>query len=253
MNEQLKISFVDVETSLKKSQHFQTRKVTIPWDCVEEDTKILTWAAKDLYTGEIEHDSCHYHAGNKRSITTDLQVTKSLLKHLNKCDIVVWHYGNGFDHPIIKSRQMQLGLKAPKPFKSVDTLVGAAGIGFTSKKLDALGHYLGVGRKVPHSGLQLWKDYQRGVKEAQEKMVEYNIGDVDLLKDVYLKLLPTMMNHPNLSVMLEERVCSQCGQPDIKETKGQYMYYSKKYALHECNTCGAHLIETKDDVMRVVK
>ncbi len=253
MDDQLKIGFIDVETSLKLSQHFGMFKINIPWDCVLEDTKLLTWAAKDLYTGEVTHDSCHYHQGNKRAITTDKHVVKSLLQYMNTCDIIVWHNGNRFDGPIIDSRRIQLELKAPKPFKAVDTLTTARQSGFTSKKLDALGHYLGVGRKVPHSGLQLWKDYQNGVLEAQEKMIEYNIGDVDLLQDVYLKLLPTMMNHPNLSVMLEERVCSQCGQPDIKETKGQYMYYSKKYALHECNTCGAHLIETKDDVMRVVK
>lgn len=244
------IQLVDIETSLKLVQTFPVWNANISFDCIVEDTKILTWASKNLYTKEVHYDSCHHYNVNKKSIKTDKPVVKSLCNVLKDADIVIWHYGNGFDYPIIKSRAMQLGLPPLKPFKSVDTKKAIGHLGFTSKKLDALGRDLGVGRKVEHTGKKLWQDYLLGDKEAQELMVKYNIGDVDLLEAVYLKLLPEIKGHPNLSLMLDERVCPQCGGHELKQSKLEYMYYGKMYNLHSCKTCKAWSIEHKEGIMR---
>lgn len=109
---------------------------------------------------------------------------------LNQADIIVGHNGDKFDLPWVRTRALFHGLEMRPKYKSVDTLkIARYRHRFPSNRLDDLGDYLGVGRKIK-TDRQLWVDTVcNGDKEALNRMVEYCDQDVLLLEDVYKKLI----------------------------------------------------------------
>lgn len=109
---------------------------------------------------------------------------------LNQADVIVAHNGDRFDLPWIRTRALFHKLEMRPKYKSVDTLkIARHRYKFPSNRLDDLGDYLGVGRKIK-TDRQLWIDTVcNGSKDALDKMVEYCDQDVFLLEDVYKKLI----------------------------------------------------------------
>ena len=129
-------------------------------------------------------------------------------------------------------------MKPPAPFKVVDTLkIARKYFAFTSNRLNDLGIYLGLGEKIPTHGLDLWKRCEKGDKKAWEEMVKYNKRDVVLLKDVYLRLLPYMRRHPNLSVLKGDISCPRCGSIHLHH-RGIAVTAARKYRRFQCQNCG---------------
>jgi hypothetical protein len=87
----------------------------------------------------------------------------------------------------------------------------------------------------------LWKRCLEGDKEALQYMLKYNMKDVDILEEVYLKLRPWIKNHPNMGNLSgQSMVCSNCASSDLELLEGQYYFTSVgKYPLYKCKKCGA--------------
>src|SRR5690606_26770424 len=117
-----------------------------------------------------------------------------------------------FDLKILNQEFMMLGMAPPAPYRSIDLLT-AMKYRFrgTSNKLDYWLSRLDLPRKVEHRGHQLWLDCMNGDKEAFEEMEEYNCGDVTSLEELYDYILPWIHNHPNMSILHSDFVCSHCG------------------------------------------
>ena len=110
----------------------------------------------------------------------------------------------------------------------------------TSNKLDMLGQLLGLGRKVPHEGFELWRKCMKGDLKAWAKMVKYCKGDVRLLEKVYLRLLPYMGQHPNYGTYTDtdKPECPKCGSTKLQRRGFAYTSVSK-FQRFRCNKCGA--------------
>jgi hypothetical protein len=120
---------------------------------------------------------------------------------ISKADIAVGHNIDGFDDKRANTDFIRHGLPPPPPHKTIDTLkIARSKFGFNSNRLDDLGEFLGIGKKVKHWGFELWERCMQGDPEAWALMKKYNRGDIDpLLEGVYLKFRPWMTNHPNLN------------------------------------------------------
>ena len=73
-------------------------------------------------------------------------------------------------------------------------------------------------------------------------MVTYNKRDVDLLEEVYLKLLPWIKRHPNIGNIIgtDKIVCPNCGCEFVTTVDGKFYFTGVgKYQLHQCSKCGA--------------
>lgn len=119
----------------------------------------------------------------------DKLLLEEFIKELNKADYSIAHNGDKFDLPWIRARAMYHGLDMFPKYTTVDTLkIARYNFRFPSNRLDDLGDYLGVGRKIP-TDRQLWVDTVcNGDLDALQEMVEYCEQDVFLLEDVYDKL-----------------------------------------------------------------
>lgn len=172
----------------------------------------------------------------------DSRVVEALRDVLDECDIAVAHNGDRFDKKKFNARLIKHGFGPPQPYRTIDTLKVARGnFQFNSNKLDDLGEYLDVGRKVKHEGFGLWKACMNGDPAALDRMAKYNIGDITLLRNVYMKLRPFMPTHPNLALYGDIDSCPKCGAHRSNLTRRGYRYtnLTKKVVWH-CKACNGY-------------
>jgi len=152
----------------------------------------------------------------------DRPVIEGLHKALSEADVIVAHNGDKFDIKKFNARAIYYGLPPIPPIRTIDTLkVAKKYFAFTSNRLDAIGKFLGVGRKIGTS-FSLWQKVMKGDAKALAYMVRYNKQDVRLLEAVYKKLRPYMQNHPNENLHKVGVVCPVCGSTHVKKQGFKY-------------------------------
>jgi len=217
---------------------------------VERYSRILTWAAKWLDSPVYHYDAQYLHKkAYKADPDSDYEVCDTLWDLVDEADIIIAHNGNAFDCKVMNARFIANGMKPPSPYRQIDTLLIARRVfKFASNKLDDLGIQLGLGRKVDTGGFKLWKDIVTDhCPLAWAKMVTYNIGDVKLLEDVYLKLRPFDKRHPNMDIFsVGAPKCVSCGSDRIYK-RGQSIQESGTYQRWSCKDCGKHMVGARID------
>lgn len=125
--------------------------------------------------------------GNDKKLCTQLH------KIFSQADVIVAHNGDRFDIKKTNARLIFHGLTPPKTYKTIDTLkVAKRHFAFPRNKLDSLGEFFGLGRKVKHEGIDLWDKCMKNDQDAWRRMERYNKQDVVLLEKVYNKMKPWM-------------------------------------------------------------
>lgn len=236
-----KILLFDLETSAAKVYCFGRHKQFISQDAVvEEGGKILTAAWKWLGEDRV------YSYANLEEILSgaDATIVGILYELFEQADAVVAHNGLNFDKKMLATRALVNGFGALPTVKHIDTLVMAKkNFRFQSNRLDHLGAYLGLGRKVDTGGISLWVDVQEGSAEALKKMVEYNEQDVRLLEEIYLKLRSFGHSGTNFNAAHyysdSTHRCASCGSSDVSETGKSVFTALSEFAEVRCNSCGS--------------
>lgn len=234
----MRVLFLDVENSPSLGYIWGRWKQNISSNQIHTEGGVLLTAAWK-WLGEEER---HVVKAQDPFLDEDLNVLLEMYDAVEQSDVVVMHNGNRHDWPLFQTRLVLNNLPPPKRVKIVDTLqIAKKNFKFNSNRLDDLGKFLGVGRKVETEGFDLWRKVVNGDKEAHEVMAQYNIGDVDLLEKVYLKLRAFDGNlqanaghyyHDNLSR------CPCCGSSDVTES-GNFAYTPVSIFVEMvCTDCG---------------
>lgn len=228
----------DIETTPGTAYFWSRWDKFIPQQrVIERPGNVLTWSAKWLGGEGVMNDA----SINYGDPMDDFGVVESLWQLLDKCDIAVAHNGDKFDIKKMNTRFAAHGMGLPSPYRSVDTLkIAKRKFSMDSNSLDAIGDYFGLGRKVEHSGFDLWVRCMDGDQGAFDEMLEYNDQDVLLLEQVYLLMRPYDHLHPNVSLAgkNEEVQCSKCGSADLEAPNKFYRTQVNEYQLLRCNACG---------------
>jgi len=168
---------------------------------------------------------------------TKRELIHSLYCLFNEADIIIAHNGNSFDIKMANQYFIRAGFNPPHTYKTIDTKkLAKEKFRFVSNKLDDLGDYLGLGRKIQTGGFELWKGCMENKRESWKKMLEYNKQDVVLLERVYLKLRP-WCTHPNMNLKRGVNKCPVC-QSNHLQSRGYRMTVSGKYTRYQCQDCG---------------
>jgi RNase_H superfamily len=228
-----KIVFLDIETAPSLGW------VWAKWQTDVIDFKanwyILSFAVKEA--GKKVQTYCLADfPGYEKDKEDDTQLVKELWKVLESADIIVAHNGDRFDLPKINTRFLTHGMQPPSPYKTVDTLQIARKVfKFDSNKLDELGRYLGVGRKLAHTGFHLWKGCMEGDPKAWKTMKRYNGRDVILLEKIYFLMRPWAKTHPNVN-QGQLYNCPKCGSSKVQRRGWSFTLLRKKQRMH-CQNC----------------
>lgn len=230
-----KILLLDIETAPNLSYvwgHYEQNVVKH-----EVEWYMLSWSVRWLQDDPITKCLADY-PGYKAGSDDDKQLVSELWKFLDEADVIVWQNGDKFDAKKINTRLIKHGIRPPRPYRTVDTLkVARKHFAFNSNKLNDLGNYLGVGHKLEHKGFELWKGCLLGDAESWATMKAYNERDVELLQDVYLKLLSWTSNHPNVGTLKGLKdACRNCGSTDIIQD-GYILTATGKRPQYRCGHC----------------
>jgi len=182
--------------------------------------------------------------GYKRNRRDDKQLMQALWDLMEEADIVIAHNGNSFDQKKAATRFAVHNMPRPSPYFQIDTLrIARKEWKFESNKLDSLGEALGLGRKAPTGGFQLWTGCMAGDDEAWDQMEAYNIQDIQLLEDVYVYMRDGgwITNHPNLAAIAGLReACPKCGVVGEMHKRGARSTAVGTMQQYQCQACRSY-------------
>lgn len=238
-----RILLIDIETAPILGYVWSLWKQNVGLNQIKEEWYILSYCAKWLHEPEIMYRDV------RENPHSDESLMEPLWKLLDEADIIIGQNGKAFDMPKIQARLIMAGHMPPRPYKVIDTLIMAKQqFRFTSNKLEWMtGESAGLTtlKKNQHSkfpGFTLWAECLKGNPEAWDEMKEYNIPDVTSMEELYLKLRPWYVGHPNLAAYVEstEVLCPKCLSPDIKQHPETPFTFTQtgKYEMYHCNSCG---------------
>lgn len=170
-----------------------------------------------------------------------------LRKVLESADIVLGQNSDQFDIKMANYFFIKNGLPPIPPMKSIDTKkVAKRHFRFMNNTLDNLGEELGVGRKTKEKIGDLWVDcFINNDPKAYKRLKKYNIQDVKLTTDIYLKLRGFMKTHPSVSrITGVVDSCPRCGSMDYK-VKSHRTNNTSKYTQYICMDCEGYFTDRK--------
>lgn len=231
-----KILCLDIENTPTIAAVWQKYQADTVW--VHQPSYMLSWSAKWLNGKQITRALCDYDDYDPAN-PNDKRLVTELYNLLDGADVCVAHNGNKFDFPMIRGRFLQHGLNPSQPFAQVDTLrISKRSFRLFSHKLDDLGEFLGVGRKVSTGGYSLWHQCMQGDRQAWKLMKKYNAQDTRLLERVYLKLRSWDDQHPNMNLLLGTTDnCPKCGGTELIR-KGSRRSRVGVAVRWQCTSCG---------------
>lgn len=231
-----KILFLDIETAPIQSYVWSLWKQNVGLSQIISEWFMLCWSAKWIYSDKVLSGKLNQEELLDQN---DKRICGDLWKLLDEADIIIAHNGDRFDIPKINTRFILNGYQRPSFYKTIDTLtVARKSFGFSSNKLDALAGYFKLEHKIS-TDFGLWDRCVKGDEEAMEYMSKYCDRDVSLLEEVYIKLRPWIINHPNLGMYFDSKdlICPNCGSTHLKESHDYYTTVGR-YKVYRCK-CGA--------------
>jgi len=230
-----KILIFDIETTPMLSWHWRCYKENINPVQIVKHSRVLCWTAKWIGSDSVCFDS------TRKDGEDDERACQSLWELCDKADILVAHNGQAFDVGTMNARWAFHGMHPPSPSKVVDTLKIARGVfNFPTNKLEGITRYFGIGSKKEHEGFRLWLKCMDGDPVAWKTMEEYNIEDVLIIEDLYIKIRPWDKRHTNVSLLYEDDKmrCVCCGSTDIKPLGKRTRTNVSTFPSYRCLTCG---------------
>lgn len=232
----MKILFLDIETAPSTVFVWGLFKQNVQLNQIVEPGYTLCWAAKWMDSKEIMFRSVQDGVGVMLQQIYDL---------LEESDAVVHYNGQKFDIPTLNGEFVKMGLTPPSSYHQIDLLRTARSqFRLTSNKLDFVAQHLGLGSKVKHKGMDLWRECMDGDEKSWRQMERYNKQDVRLLPKLYKRLLPWIKRHPNHALYgdMNRPVCTNCGSGRVLR-RGFYNSQTQRYRRYQCKDCGSWMKE----------
>ena len=233
----MKILLLDIETAPNVAHVWGLWQQNVGLPQIIEAGYVMCYAAK------WHQEKVTYFAS---VVNGERKMLAGVHKLMGDADAIVHYNGARFDIPTLNREFIISGFRPPSPAKNIDLLkVARNKFKFASNKLDYVAKVLGVEQKLKNRGHQLWIDCMAGKNDAWEEMKRYNIQDVNILEQVYEKMLPWIGNHPNVSVYDDHPgTCPNCGSSHLNR-RGTAVAHLLKYHRYQCKGCGKWVRGTK--------
>ena len=232
----MKTYILDIETAPSLAYVWGVWKQDIGESMLLNHTYIMSCSIKELGKPDVTY--------YENRTEDDKDIVTKIARHLVDADFVIAHNGRKFDIPLIKARAVVNGLAPMPPFKVIDTLdLAKKEFRFVRNTLSNLAKQLNVEHEKltdrKFNGFALWYECLRQNEEAWQEMKEYNILDVIVIEEVYLKLRAWSSNHPTMTTTTttDTKKCPTCGSEDIIRS-GYYNTNKGRYQRYRCHSCG---------------
>jgi len=246
-----KIITLDIETSPIIAYVWGLFKQHVGLPQIIKDWSVLSWCAKTLGDPEIRYQDVE----GQDDLYDDEVIMLTLWHELDEADIIIVQNGIKFDLRKINARFLTMGLPPPSPYKVIDTMLETRKVAaMTSNKLAWLTEKLTTVSKDKHTefpGFELWTECLKGNPKAWASMRKYNPDDVIGTEELYLRIRPYIVGHPNVANYddIETERCPRCGSSSLVK-KGFARTQTGEYQRYHCGGCGGwsrgrYVINTK--------
>ncbi len=245
----MKILSFDIETSYGEYALWRpgTQYVDYKQMLPGTEPSILVASYSWIYPSEEEYTVPQNMFVDVSAPRDDKEITGAIAELLDEADVVITHNGDNFDRKFVNTRLVKHGYDPVPPLTSVDTLkISRRNFKFVSNRLDAIGEYLGLGRKIK-TDLDLWKgilvhgETYRDKRRALKKMREYCDRDVELLNEVYFALRAYDNTHPSFNLVGGVHdACPTCANKTLVGNDSWITHKrSRAYPRFKCSTCNS--------------
>lgn len=233
-NKPFKRLFFDIETSYNTVASWNVgQKISLGTDNILKERAIICICYK--WANEDTVHSLNWERGD------DKKMLKAFIKVLDQADEIIGHNSDRYDIRWIRTRCIKHDIPMFPTYQSLDTLKATrGGFRFNSNRLDYLGEFLGLGRKLNTGGFSLWKDIvENNDPIALDGMIEYCKQDVVLLEAVYNKLNPYIKHKTHAGVVMGNDACScpNCGSKDTVSRGFRYLASGGRNKILQCKAC----------------
>jgi DNA polymerase elongation subunit (family B) len=237
MPSKLKILLLDIETAPHQVYVWSLWDQGVQIDRLIEPKRTLCWAAK--WFGQTTIHFKDERDGKKRMV-------QGIHRLMSEADIIITYNGRKFDLPVLNNEFIKYGFAPVRPNKHIDLYQTAkAQFQLASNKLSYVAEFLELSKtKIKHKGFALWRGCLAGNAEDWATMKEYNIGDVALLEQLYIRLRPWVKNHPDVRPDVRTEHCADCGSDHVHKKGHRETKEFSIVRLH-CQDCGGWTDGTK--------
>lgn len=248
----VKILYLDLEYTFSLSGHYDNWGVNIAQDAKVRESHLLSYSyawnngevkGEILKAEDIQKDVLRSILNNDPKTELDFDMTLKLWHLLDQADVVIAHNARGYDIKQLNSLFLKYGLCLPSPYKIIDTLAIAKKMfKLPFKNLKYLAEFLGVTQKIETGGAKFWKLAAIGYSEdIMNEVLEYNKGDIETLREVYLKLRGFSNDGVNFGAFNggDELSCPSCSSNDLSKLNKQATATRHQYDVYRCNHCQA--------------
>lgn len=231
--------FIDTETAPAISYHWRGMyDVKI----IENIRRPMVISFAWMWQGEkrAQVASLRSFPGYKPGDMNNRALTRFMRRIIAKADICVGHNIVDFDDKVISTELWIHDLPPVPPQMFVDTLtVLRTRFKLISNTLNYACQIVGIGKKVPTGGFELWKRVEKGEAAAWAQMEFYNRMDVErLLVPLYYRTRAWVKNHPAMTP--RDVACFACPtcQSEKLRAQGFRMMAGGKRQRYQCQDCG---------------
>jgi DNA polymerase elongation subunit (family B) len=233
--------YIDIETCPDIVFSWKTGyKLNITYDNIIRERDIICVGYK--WEGENK-----VHALTWDARQNSKKMIKEIIAVLNEADEIIYHNGDRFDLPWIRTMALVHGLSMPPKYVTIDTLkIARSKFYLNSNRLDYIARLLGIGAKIK-TEFDLWKKTTLTNDQAcLSKMVKYCKGDVVILEKVHQKLRPHVEAKQNYSALYNshKQGCPECGSDNLRPNGTRATLTGIIKRQFHCRDCGTYHYKT---------
>lgn len=235
-SKKIKRLYIDLETSPNIVYSWSIGyNLTLSHDNLIKERSIICGCYK--WEGESTVHSLSWNNGDDRELVL------KFAEILDSADEIIGHNGDKYDLKFFRARAIFHNITSLPEFKTIDTLkIARKEFRFNSNRLDYIGQYLGLGRKMETGGFSLWKDVMAGSESALKKMIDYCKQDVLLLEKVYNKLEGYTKPKTNLALLNggDKCDCPKCASKKVHIRGNSISATGIRKKRLQCQDCGTY-------------
>lgn len=202
---------------------------------------VLTFGSKIVGEGQPKILNILDYTGSDGDL---LRAEKRMLKDISarmlEADVWLGHYAVYYDVPFLNTRLLYHNLPVlPANFPLIDTWrVSRNRLKLRNNRLATISAFLKTLDEKDAIKPEAWLRALGGHRPSMSTIVEHNRRDVLVLEEVYNRLRPLVLDHPNKGLVDGRGGCGVCGANKLQK-RGFHITRTRKYQRFQCRSCGA--------------
>ena len=176
----------------------------------------------------------------KDPIKAERLLLKDVRERLLDCDAWIAHFGKYYDVVFVNTRLLYHRLPTlPTNFPLIDTWRTAKNaMKLRNNRLITIQEFLGTRNEKNAILPEQWIRAMAGQPRAIKYIIDHCKRDIEVLVEVYLRLRPLIVDHPNHNLIKKDGGCPTCGSMKLQK-RGQQLAKTMAFQRFQCQACGA--------------